>query len=130
MNTTTLISLGAALVGALVAYLGTVRKLSGKVKTSDAAQLWEESRGMREEYRSRITELNDVIERCEARIVKLEQRNDELYAENGRLGRMIEQHEETIAELRLQVHRLAGENDQLKDENKSLRVRVAELEAA
>jgi len=130
VNVTTLISLIAALVGALVAYLGTVRKLSGKVRTSDAAQLWDESRAMREDYRSRITELNEVIRRCETRMEALEKRNDELYLENGRLARMVEEHEATIAELRAQVHRLSDENESLKSDNGSLRRRVAELEAA
>src|SRR5690242_7067735 len=127
---TTIIPLVAAFAGALLAYLGTVRKLSGKVKTSDASQSWEEARLMREDYRSRIAELNVVISGREKRMGELEKRNDELYVENGRPARMLEDHEAPIAELRGQQHRLSEENEPLKTENVSLQARVAELEEA
>lgn len=129
MNPGLIVTLIVGLIGPVVAYVVAVRKLSGRVGTSEAGQLWSEARNIRDDYRSRIDELNGVIARCEDRIQKLEERNDELYMENGRLGRMIEEHEATIAELRSQVHRLADENDDLRGENTKLRVRLTELEA-
>lgn len=130
MNATILIPLAIALIGFAGTYIATTRKLSGKVSTSTAAELWDESKNIRDDYRSRITELNDILGRCEARIEALEKRNEQLYLENGRLARMLEEHEQTISELRQQVHRLAGENDVLKTDNGKLRKRVSELEAA
>lgn len=130
MSTPWLVSIVVALIGAVGAYLAAVKKLSGKVRTSEATDLWAESKNIRDDYRSRITELNDVLARCEERIEALEQRNDELYAANGRLGRMIEEHEATIKELRSQVHRLSDENGELKLENRGLRIRLTELESA
>lgn len=129
MQTAALVAVIAALAGPLLTYLVAARRLSGKIATSDASDLWTESRSIREDYQRRIEELNAVVARCEKRIELLEDRNKALYLENGQLKRMIEEHEATIAELRLHVHRLGDENVALRDENVKLRKRVTELEA-
>jgi regulator of replication initiation timing len=118
------------IVGPLVAYIVAARKLSGKVATSEATDLWEESRSIREDYADRIKVLNEVVKRCEGRIDELEERNDKLYLENGNLKRILEEHEATIAELRQVVHRLSDENDRLRLDNTALRKRVTELEGS
>lgn len=120
------IGLGAPIITLLLGY----KKLSGRIGTSEAAQLWDESRGIRDDYRKQIAAMREVMDRLQDRVDKLETRNQQLHLENGRLGRMIDQHEETIAELRNQIHRLSDENDELKNQNIGLRQRVSELEPA
>jgi len=131
-----------AIAGSAITAYVAVRRASGRVGTSEAADLWEESRSIRQDYASRIKELNETVSRCEerletqaARIDDLEQKNEKLYLENGNLRRMIEEHERTIAELRTQLHdvseenkRLRVDNAQLKGEATKLRKRVSELE--
>lgn len=128
MNPGLIIALAGIFIGPLVTYLVTARRLSGKISTSAATDLWEESRSIRQDYQKRIEELNSVVTRCTDRIDTLEERNDQLYLENGNLKRMIEQHENTISELRDIVHDLADQNKALRFENANLRARVLELE--
>ena len=82
-------ALVAAVVGPLVAYLGASRKLSGKIGTSEAADLWAESSRIRDDYRSRITELA-------ARIAALEATNDALVSENRDLRKRLEDCERSL----------------------------------
>ena len=117
----------AALVGALGTYLAVVRRLSGKITTSAAEELWNESRSIREDLQTRNQFLTEKIDRCEARIEKLEADNRKLYLENGRLKDMIEQHEETIKVLREEVHDLREENRALRAENVALKGEATKL---
>lgn len=126
------IALIAALVTAvgapLAAYLAALRRLSGKVGTSDAAQLWEESRAIRDWATKRIEELNTLVERLERKVSDLEGGNNALARENGHLTTMLEEHERTIGSLRQQVSRLSSDNARLHKENTALLARVTELE--
>jgi peptidoglycan hydrolase CwlO-like protein len=70
-------------------YLSAARRLSGRIATTDASKLWDEANQIREDYRARIKELNEVIGRCEARIDSLETRNDMLAKENNNLQNVI-----------------------------------------
>jgi hypothetical protein len=63
-----------ALGGPLLAYLMAVRKTSGRIRSSDATELWEEARAIRAE--------------CAERVRLLETRNLELQSEIYRLQRM------------------------------------------
>lgn len=126
----------AALIGApLLGYLTLVRRASGKIASSEAEQLWEESRAIRDWATKRITELNGVVERLEKKVAALEEHNEALSLENGRLNTLLDEQGKTIAELREQVHRLSNmnirlvqDNDRLQEENTQLRTRVSELE--
>lgn len=73
-----LLVLTAGLVAPLLTYLGVVRKLSGKVATSDAAQLWEESRAIRKDLQERNQILHGIIDKCELRLERLEAKNEAL----------------------------------------------------
>ena len=80
-----LVPIVVALLAPLFAYLGIARKLSGRIVHSDAAQLWEEARVMREEYRERaleceqeIKKLRNEIETCTARNTILRRENRDL----------------------------------------------------
>lgn len=82
---TTVVPLGVAVIGALGAFWAARSRLSGKIKSSEASSLWEESSAMRESYRSRAE--------------RAEEANALLLMENLRL------HSE-ILELKRTVHKL------------------------
>jgi predicted nuclease with TOPRIM domain len=100
-----------------------VRRLSGKVRTSDAAQLWDESRSIREDLQKRnefltqrVDDCGDRIDRLEKAADRLDKVNHELRGENKALTKLVHAHEETI--------RL------LQTDNKELRALVVKLEEA
>jgi cell division protein FtsB len=113
--TPTAIAIVAALVGPLLAYVAAARRLSGRIGTSEAGDLWEESRSIRQDYQRRIEELNRVVGDCAKRIDSLEERNAALFRENENLKYAVATHERTIKKLTA--------------ENVALRKRVKELEA-
>lgn len=51
----------AALVTAIATYFINKRKSSGKISTSEAADLWAESRAIREEYKNDRNALKDEV---------------------------------------------------------------------
>lgn len=71
----------ATLGGPFLAYLLAVRKTSGRIKSSDASELWEEAASIRRECAERVRAL-------EARVRELEDINMRLQAENYRLMRI------------------------------------------
>jgi uncharacterized protein YceH (UPF0502 family) len=71
MDTAALIAAAAAILGPLVAYVVAARRFSGKIETTEAAELWAESRSIRDWSQARIREL-------EARIETLEDDNTDL----------------------------------------------------
>lgn len=85
MSTATLIALIAAFAGPLGAYLIAAKRFSGKIETSDARALWEESSAIRDWSQKRIEELNRVIGDMEERIKELERSNSTLILENHNL---------------------------------------------
>ena len=64
-----------ALGGPALVYLGVVRKTQGRIRASDASELWEEARAIRAE--------------CAERVKVLEARNLELQSEIYRLQRAV-----------------------------------------
>lgn len=64
-----------ALGGPALAYLAAVRKTQGRIRASDASELWEEARALRTE--------------CAERVKLLETRNLELQTEIYRLQRSV-----------------------------------------
>lgn len=97
----------AAVGGPIIAYLAAARRLSGRIDTSEAAQLWEEAGKLRYEYKTEVTEMREILTKLRLRVEDLELKNDALHLENG--------------ELRSEVIRLRSENTALKR-------RVSELE--
>ena len=117
----TLVPVVIALVTALGAYFAASRKMSGKVQTSEASDLWKESRAMREELNKRNEFLRLSLDRCNERIAALEDRindleakNYKLHIENGDLKRLVDQHEKTIARQAIRITDLESERDALK----------------
>lgn len=86
----------AAVFAALASYLAAARKLSGKINTSDATELWNESRSIREWSSERIGVLTSQVSELEHRIEVVEGYNLALVGEKQRLLVRIE---ELMAEL-------------------------------
>jgi peptidoglycan hydrolase CwlO-like protein len=111
----------AAAIASLGTYLVAARRLSGKVGSSEAAELWEESRSIRKWGGERIAELNRVVEKLETRVGFVETQNNDLAKENSNLVQQIRDLSSTITELRAEIVALTLE---LKKSHE----RVAELE--
>lgn len=78
LDPTTMIALVAAFFGPLITYLVAARRFSGKIETTEAKSLWEESRSIRHDLAGRLQEVNGVVDRLEARVAELEAENKEL----------------------------------------------------
>jgi predicted RNase H-like nuclease (RuvC/YqgF family) len=106
MGATLLVAIAAVVVAPLVGYLAASRKLSGKIGTSDADALWNESKEIRADYRLQLDEANRRLVKCEGRIAQVEGLNSDLIRENLALQRRIDVLERENAELRGQVKQL------------------------
>lgn len=82
------IAIVVGLTAPLVSYLVAARRFSGKIETTEARDLWAESKAIRDWSQQRIDTLNGVVERLEARVELLEEENDALRAElHGKVDR-------------------------------------------
>lgn len=95
-----------AFIGPLLTYIVAARKLSGRIRDSDATELWAESRSIREWSAERVKELADHSEQVEARLGEMESANSTLLTENRKLIREVFGLHETIRELREQMRSL------------------------
>ena len=111
--TTELLAVVAVLIAPLVGYLAASRRLSGKIATSDAEQLWAESKAIREDYRGQIISANKRVARLEERVVVLEQHNSDLSAENEVLRKQVAEYETKVKRLQARVAHLEAENARL-----------------
>lgn len=110
----------AGVVGPLLGYLAASHKLSGKIDSSEASSLWEESARMR----AALREQNETLQ---ARIVKLEERaasqesaNNALQARNIALDRQALDYQRTIDEQRREIDTLKQQVHDLQDLVKTL----------
>lgn len=78
MNIPVTLAIVAALVAPLLTYLAAARRLSGRIATTDATVLWEESRAMRQDYIAQIKELREQLAACEKRVEHLHESNQDL----------------------------------------------------
>jgi len=93
----------AAGVAALGAYFAAARRFSGKIGTSDAADLWAESRSIRDWSQARITALDMEVAVLRTRVGIVETQNEALSRENSALMKQITDLNTTIAELRAEI---------------------------
>jgi regulator of replication initiation timing len=108
-DTPTVILIVGVLIGPLLTYLAAARKLSGRIKDSDASELWTESRSIREWATQRVKELTDHVDELEKRMNELEHVNGELMEENKRLIREAHSLELQLAEEKAFNERLRWE---------------------
>lgn len=118
-----LVALITALPAALVAWLVAVRRFSGKIESSDAAQLWKESADIREWSRERIERQSDRIVSLEGRLATLERANNDLVRENLQLMKESKLLRDVNMALREEVTDLAGQLE-------TCRMKITELEGA
>lgn len=117
----------AAIVAGLASYLAAARKLSGKINTSDAAELWTESRSIREWSAERISALSTQVSELEHRIEVVEGYNLALVNEKQQLLQQIQEHmaalaasRETVATLTNQLNIENARNRELEEDIKAL----------
>jgi hypothetical protein len=83
-----------AFIAPVGAYLLAVRKMSGKIATTEAAQLWEESRAIREWSAARIDKCDEEIIRLKAELEVAKARIAELEKERRRLEGLVRERED------------------------------------
>lgn len=110
-----LATIAVALVAALGTYLAAARRLSGKIGTSEAGELWAESKAIRDDYARRQAAADVRAADLEKRVAQLERDNNALSRENIDLVRKIVEYEAVIADLRGRLDALERENKDLRD---------------
>ena len=93
MDWAVIIPLIVGILGAIGAYFAAIRKLSGKISTSTAEDLWTESRQMRKD-------LNTRIEQLSATVISMQERIDKLLDQNARLVTQVSELKQSIVELK------------------------------
>lgn len=92
-------ALVVALIGPLGAYLIAARRFSGKITSSDARDLWAESRSIRQWSQKQLDALTATVARQEQRIRTVEQENTHLRATVSDLTAQLEHAEARVADL-------------------------------
>jgi chromosome segregation ATPase len=87
---TWLLTVIGVLVAPIVSYIAAAKKFSGRINTTEADALWQESASIREDYRSQLAARDRRIEALEARVAKFEEEEDRLVRENLNLVHKIE----------------------------------------
>ena len=93
------VPVAVALVTAFGAYLASVRKLSGKIGTSEASDLWEESADIRKDYRAQLLMEQQRTARLEQRVDKLEDVNNLLMLDNRDLRAQLNDCQRVLAQV-------------------------------
>lgn len=111
----------AALATAGLGFVAGRRLRSGRIDTSDAAQLWQEARDQRESLGRRVDSLERQLERALGERAELMGMVEELQRElDGVRGELVNvrfegrQKDEQITHLRHENQRLAGRVDELE----------------
>jgi predicted RNase H-like nuclease (RuvC/YqgF family) len=115
-----IVALIAAVVGPVGTYIIAGRRLSGRIDTTEAASLWEESRAMRTDYRDRLAEAEKRMAKLEARIADEERANTTLTRENIDLIAKNQECEWKIEKLRERVAMLDREKVLLRETIESI----------
>lgn len=85
-------ALAVAVIGPLGAYLLAARRFSGKIASSDATDLWAESRSIREWSQNQLDQLT-------ARVRVVENENTALREQVANLSKQLEHANKRVAEL-------------------------------
>ena len=114
-----LIPIIIAAAAPLAAYLLAARRMSGKIATSDASELWAESRSMRDEYRTQLSASSERVKLLEQRIDKLEDTNTGYRHEIEALKGQIATFQLTIKEMETVIFGLRANKVELEKEIES-----------
>lgn len=80
-----IVPIAVALAAPIFTYLVAARKLSGRIHTSEAGQLWEEANALRIEYRERAITCESQLKAARNEISTVTARNSSLSRENKKL---------------------------------------------
>ena len=116
MSPALILAIAAVVLAPLITYIGVTRKLSGKITTSEASDLWAASDKLRGDYRADNDQLRVRLGAAEERIARMESDAELLRRANRTL-------EETC-------NRLTAELEAVKATNVKLLERIDELEEA
>ena len=114
MDKTFLIGLIAVVIAPLLGYVAANRRLSGKIGTSEATDLWAESSAIRADYREQIASSTRRTYSLEERVANLEKLNNELSRENMGLSEKSRTYEAVVDELRKRIAVLETQNADLR----------------
>lgn len=89
----------AAFLGPVGAYLVSARKMSGKIGTSDAEQLWAESKAIRDWSANQLASQTQEIQELRAELGRLANRCSILEEENVKLRDQLDNANEHISRL-------------------------------
>jgi septal ring factor EnvC (AmiA/AmiB activator) len=82
-----------ALLGVIAGVLGTAwgvkRAKSGKIATTEATELWQESKTMRAELRAEVAALKEEMSTMRIKMAALEAENVQLHRDNADLKRRV-----------------------------------------
>jgi uncharacterized protein YlxW (UPF0749 family) len=95
-----------AIAAPIGAYVLAARKMSGKIDTSSATELWKESRLIRDDYRERLLAAAERTTGLEVRVAKLEEINVELLRENLALKQKVSELQTIIEDLQKTIKKL------------------------
>jgi predicted RNase H-like nuclease (RuvC/YqgF family) len=115
-----IVALIAAVVGPVGTYIIAGRRLSGRIDTTEAASLWEESREIRSDYRDRLADAEKRMAKLEARIADEERANTKLTRENIDLVAKNQEGEWEIKKLKERLQILADEKVLLRETIESI----------
>lgn len=100
VNTPMVLAILGILAAPIIGYLAAARKMSGKIGTSEATDLWEAQKNIVEGYREDKNTAAERVSALETRVAALEKDNNALARENIELLRKALASEQTIASLR------------------------------
>lgn len=103
---TVLVGIATSLVSGILVYLASRRRNSGKVATSDAADLWAESNAMRKELRDEVASLRVEREKQADRIRELEIDKEKQADEMRELKNRVRDLEHEAENLRIEIRGL------------------------
>src|SRR6266545_4410551 len=116
MDTKLVVAILAIIFAPFLTFVVGWRKMSGKIGTTTADQLWEESRSIRADYARRITELSERIVELEKRNRELEATVERLHTEHQKDIEQIGKHDATITEMREIIEGMRILVDELRKE--------------
>lgn len=125
MSDTGLVTVIAALVSMvgvictpILTYLGAKRAASGRVETTEAHDLWEEARNIREDQREKLERFDNLQEKHALEIREIERRHSEQILELER------KHNKEISDLKEQMYEIRRERHALRNEIQSIRLKA------
>jgi chromosome segregation ATPase len=124
-----ILGLVAALAAPFVTYVVTARRFSGKIATSDATDLWAESKAIREWSQERMAQMSQDLDRERQRVTQLEARIKGLEEREDGLNQVISDQKAEIENLSTEVRKKQHQIDLKTEEVTSLEERLAAAKA-